>query len=122
MMKRFKKWDIALQAVLLILYVVALSVGHWVMQMVTALACLYWQLISMFVHHARHWFSERYLHRAKFGNSILLLFLLTLFGFIVQISSALVLFIILMLVACGYLLICITEVHVLLKRPLSYLK
>lgn len=121
-MRRFKEWDLVLQTLFLVLYVVALFAGDRLVQVVTALACLGWQLVSLLVHHARHWFTRKHLYRAKFGNSILLLILSTLFGIIAQISSVFVLFAIPMLVACGYLCICITEVHLLLKRPLSYLK
>ncbi|MEX6690150.1 hypothetical protein QTN47_21755 [Danxiaibacter flavus] len=121
-MKRFKEWDIALQTLFLILYAIALFVDDWLIRIVAAFACIGWLLVSLFVHHVRHWFTRKHLYRTKFANIILLLVLATLSGFIAQTTSLVILFIALTLAACGYLFICISEMHLLLKRPLSYLK
>ncbi len=121
-MKLFKKLDVGLQALFFLLYALALLIADWRIQAVSVLACLGWLLISLFIHHRRHWFAKKHLYRSRFNKAIVLIVLATLGAFISQRFSALALFIGLAVSTSAYLLICLWEIHLLLKRPLSYLK
>ncbi|HRD58182.1 MAG TPA: hypothetical protein PK504_09040 [Ferruginibacter sp.] len=84
-----------------------------------------WQIISMVVHQANGWFTQKGSNRIKYHIAVLLIVVTALLAFALPVILLPLLLILLFaapIMALYYTHICYNELHVKMQRPASLLK
>ena len=124
-MKTFKKADIVISIVLIIIGIGCAIMGEGDQTIYGYFLVGGWQLISMMIHQFAGWFTEKNNKRYYYHRIVLIVIIATLLGLLLEVILLVVLLVLIFaapVMALYYTGICYDEVHVKMARPLAPLK